>query len=106
MRYPRYPAYKDSGIEWIGEIPATWSIKKLKYVIENFVGGATPSTGVGDYWTTEDGFPWVAISDISRNDAICDTERKITFSGLNSKNLTLLSPGTIVYSMYASTAFP
>ncbi len=102
MRYPRYPAYKDSGIEWIGEIPATWSIKKLKYVIENFVGGATPSTGVGDYWTTEDGFPWVAISDISRNDAICDTERKITFSGLNSKNLTLLSPGTIVYSMYAS----
>lgn len=27
-----YPAYKDSGIEWIGEIPEHWDIQKLKYV--------------------------------------------------------------------------
>ncbi len=27
----RYPAYKDSGIEWIGEIPENWSVSKLKY---------------------------------------------------------------------------
>ncbi len=26
-----YPAYKDSGIKWIGEIPEHWEIKKLKY---------------------------------------------------------------------------
>ena len=26
-----YQGYKDSGILWIGEIPADWSIKKLKY---------------------------------------------------------------------------
>jgi type I restriction enzyme S subunit len=102
MKYPRYPAYKESGVEWIGEIPVTWNIKKLKYIIGNFIGGGTPSTSVSDFWTTEGGFPWVAISDITRADMIWDTERKITVSGLNSKNLTLLSPGTIVYSMYAS----
>ena len=28
----RYEAYKDSGIEWVGEIPAEWEVKKLKYV--------------------------------------------------------------------------
>ena len=28
----RYEAYKDSGVEWIGEIPAKWEVKKLKYV--------------------------------------------------------------------------
>lgn len=28
----RYPAYKDSGVEWIGEIPAHWEVKRLKYV--------------------------------------------------------------------------
>lgn len=28
----RYPAYKDSGIEWIGEIPSDWEFKRLKYV--------------------------------------------------------------------------
>jgi len=26
----RYPAYRDSGIEWIGEIPEHWSVKSLK----------------------------------------------------------------------------
>ncbi|MEN9302872.1 MAG: hypothetical protein RL264_1301 [Bacteroidota bacterium] len=27
----KYDSYKDSGIEWIGEIPSHWEIKKLKY---------------------------------------------------------------------------
>ncbi|MBM3451136.1 MAG: hypothetical protein FJX78_09205 [Armatimonadetes bacterium] len=25
-----YPAYKDSGVEWLGEIPAHWEVKRLK----------------------------------------------------------------------------
>ncbi len=29
-----YPKYKDSGIEWIGEIPEHWEVKKLKYVAD------------------------------------------------------------------------
>ena len=28
-----YPKYKDSGIEWIGEIPAHWDVKPLKYMV-------------------------------------------------------------------------
>ena len=27
-----YPKYKDSGIEWIGEVPEHWGLKRLKYV--------------------------------------------------------------------------
>ena len=27
-----YTAYKDSGIEWLGDIPKEWSLKKLKYI--------------------------------------------------------------------------
>ena len=30
-RYRPYPAYKDSGVEWLGEIPAHWEMKRLKY---------------------------------------------------------------------------
>ena len=30
----RYERYKDSGVEWIGEIPAGWEVKKLKYIAE------------------------------------------------------------------------
>lgn len=29
-----YPAYKDSGVEWIGEIPEHWEIVKAKYLSE------------------------------------------------------------------------
>jgi len=27
-----YEKYKDSGVEWIGEIPEGWGVKKLKYI--------------------------------------------------------------------------
>ena len=32
MKYKQYQKYKDSGVEWIGEIPEHWEIKKLKFV--------------------------------------------------------------------------
>ena len=28
----QYEAYKDSGVEWLGEIPEHWEVKKLKYL--------------------------------------------------------------------------
>ncbi len=28
----RYSAYKDSGVEWIGEIPEHWEVKRVKYI--------------------------------------------------------------------------
>ncbi|MGZ8946166.1 MAG: restriction endonuclease subunit S [Methylococcaceae bacterium] len=32
MKYKPYPRYKDSGIEWLREVPKGWDIKKLKYL--------------------------------------------------------------------------
>lgn len=32
MAVKQYPSYKSSGVEWIGEVPGHWSIKRLKYV--------------------------------------------------------------------------
>jgi len=29
--YKKYPNYKDSNVEWLGEIPEHWEVKKLKY---------------------------------------------------------------------------
>jgi type I restriction enzyme S subunit len=30
MSFPRYPDYKDSGIEWLGHVPAHWAIPRLR----------------------------------------------------------------------------
>lgn len=31
MSFPRYPEYKDSGVEWLGEVPARWDVRRLRY---------------------------------------------------------------------------
>lgn len=33
MKFERYEKYKDSGIEWIGEIPEHWEVKRIKDVV-------------------------------------------------------------------------
>ena len=35
----RYPAYKDSGVEWIGDIPEHWDSWRIKSVIKNCANG-------------------------------------------------------------------
>ena len=32
MKYKPYSKYKDSGIEWIGEIPEGWEVKRIKNI--------------------------------------------------------------------------
>lgn len=34
MSFPKYPAYKDSGVEWLGEVPEHWSIYALKRIAD------------------------------------------------------------------------
>lgn len=34
----KYPAYKDSGVEWLGEIPSHWEAKKLKFLGNIYAG--------------------------------------------------------------------
>ena len=41
----RYPAYKDSGVEWFPTIPADWSSVKLKYISTKVGSGITPRGG-------------------------------------------------------------
>ncbi|MBF0259045.1 MAG: restriction endonuclease subunit S [Desulfamplus sp.] len=39
-----YPRYKDSGIEWLGEIPEHWDLLRLKHFTSIISKGTTPST--------------------------------------------------------------
>ncbi|NLI08815.1 MAG: hypothetical protein GX457_17275, partial [Thermotogaceae bacterium] len=40
--WKRYPRYKDSGIEWIGEIPEGWDVAKLKRAVNHVGRGISP----------------------------------------------------------------
>jgi len=45
----RYPKYKDSGIEWLGEIPEHWKVKPLKFIGEIVLGKMLTNDDKGDY---------------------------------------------------------
>lgn len=34
MTLPRYPEYKESGVAWLGEVPATWELKRLGFFFD------------------------------------------------------------------------
>ena len=45
-RYPHYPAYKDSGFEWLGKIPTHWDVKRLKELATVQLSGIDKKTGI------------------------------------------------------------
>ena len=68
---------KDSGIEWIGEIPIDWEIIKVKSRYK-MVTGFTPDTDESLYYDDENGYTWINISDLSSEREIFDSKNKIT----------------------------
>jgi type I restriction enzyme, S subunit len=96
----KYPAYKDSGIEWIGKIPENWEIVSLKH-IASVQNGSTPSSSIQDYWDGD--INWVTTDDLGKlkSKTIFNTRRTITLSGYQSCGTTLAPVGSVVISTRA-----
>jgi type I restriction enzyme S subunit len=47
MSFPRYAEYKDSGVEWLGEVPANWEVTRLKFIAHVQTGIAKGKDNVG-----------------------------------------------------------
>lgn len=101
--YKPYPAYKDSGVEWLGHLPEHWKVGRLKQLLLEIGSGGTPDTDNPTYWSDSDeGIPWVAIGDMSEIEIVSSTAKKLTAAGLESKRLRIWPSGTLLFSMYAS----
>lgn len=76
---------------------------RLKHILVGLVSGGTPDTNNDEYWADSDeGVAWVAIGDMSTKALVATTEKRVTESGIASKRLHVMPPGTLIYSMYAS----
>lgn len=53
---------KDSGVEWIGEVPEHWNTLRLRFVCK-LRNGYTPSKANPDFWS-EGTIPWYRMEDI------------------------------------------
>ena len=93
--------FKDSGIEWIGQIPKEWEASKLKYLTTILQSGGTPTSSNASLYC-EDGTSWVAIGDMRHCGEISYTQKHLTDEGLKEKSLIVFPVGTLLYSIYAS----
>ena len=96
---------KDSGVSWLGEVPAHWNVTPLKYLV-SLKSGGTPSKENLDYWDGE--VPWASARDL-KSDMLSDTTEHITAVALASGASTLLPAGVVlvvVRGMILARTFP
>ncbi len=62
MSFPRYKEYKDSGVEWLGRVPAHWKVDRMKQSIQASKNGIWGEEGAGN----DDDIPCVRVADFDR----------------------------------------
>ncbi len=87
---------KDSGVEWLGEIPAHWTRTRIGY-FARVLNGSTPSRNRTDYWT--DGtIPWLSSGKVN-NDVIAEASELITKIALQECPLEVIPSGSVVIGL-------
>lgn len=87
---------KDSGVEWIGEIPEHWQVPKIKY-LATIASGGTPDRSHPEYWNGS--INWAKTGELQNNE-LYETEEKITELALENSSAKVFSVDTILVAMY------
>lgn len=91
MSFPRYQAYKDSGVEWLGEVPAHWDVARLNTV-------ATCNDEVLVESTPEDyEIEYVEISGVQAGQGIVETAT-LPFGNAPSRARRVVRDGDVLIS--------
>ncbi len=94
---------KDSGVEWLGEVPAHWDVARVKNVAK-LESGHTPSKDFPEYWEGGD-IPWVSLNDSKQLkviDYIEETQFMITELGVSNSSARLLPARVVVFTRDAT----
>ena len=87
---------KDSGVEWLGEVPAHWAVASLGY-LSKIDTGSTPDRSIPAYWDRD--VPWVKTGEVDWT-PIHGTEEYISLEGLKNSACKVAPPGTLLMAMY------
>lgn len=91
MRYPAYPEYKESGVQWLGQVPEHWEVKRLKYSA-TINDEALPETTDPDFE-----FSYVDIGSVNPVEGITNMETMI-FENAPSRARRKVAPGDTIVS--------
>src|SRR6266851_4844068 len=105
QRFKPYPAYNDSGVEWLGEIPAHWEAAKL-WQVGRAMSGGTPAREERTYWDGD--IPWVSPKDMKRR-LIDSSQDTVTERAIEETGIKLVAPPVVlivVRGMILAHSFP
>lgn len=96
---------KDSGVDWIGEIPEDWEVRRIKS-LTRVKRGASPRPIDNQIYFDNDGdYSWVRIADVTKSEKyLIKTEQKL--SKLGSSLSVKLEPGELFLSIAGSVGKP
>lgn len=89
-------AMKDSGVAWLGDVPAHWAVSALSY-LASIETGATPDRGEPNYWGGS--IPWLKTGEVNWA-PIREAEEFITEAGIENSAAKVSKPGTLLMAMY------
>lgn len=87
---------RDSGIPWIGHVPAHWDIWKLGHMA-TIGNGSTPNRGRSDYWS-EAGTPWLNSSIVHKEEAT-EADQFVTSIALRECHLPMVGSGSVLVAI-------
>lgn len=97
MGKQRYSKYKDSGIEWLGEIPEHWEIKRIKDAITKIGSGVTPKGGSETY--VDEGIPLIRSQNVYNDGLRLDNVSFITEEVHNKMKNSQLKPFDVLINI-------
>lgn len=90
---------KDSGVEWIGQVPEQWQMIETKYLFD-VCSGATPMTSNSKNWDGD--IIWVTPADYKTEDIyVSRGRRNLSQIGLSSCSASLIPAGNLIFSKRA-----
>ncbi len=104
-KYQQYAEYKDSGVEWLGEVPSDWDVVKIKH-LSSVKRGASPRP-IDDpkFFDDYGDYAWVRIADVSASDMyLLNTTQ--TMSALGSSLSVKLEPNELFLSIAGTVGKP
>lgn len=93
-------ARKDSGVEWIGEIPASWKMERLKFLAEVKTGPFGTQLKATEY--VAEGTPCINVKNIGYGSIKSDDLDFVPPSVVKRLNEHILRPGDIVFARKGS----
>ena len=96
---------KDSGVEWLGEIPAHWEVKRVKHICLVRRGASPRPIANPAYFDANGEYGWVRIADVTASNQYLNQTSEYV-SELGRSLSVSLEPGELIVSIAGSVGKP